>query len=99
MKNWGDGKIFEPFEDDLLHIIANPTTHLSSFQVRTICRDFGVVCIRREGQDIGKIISDDEILYEYKVILVPGLALLLFDRYAVHCFYGVSFSYANRWSP
>jgi hypothetical protein len=36
-------------------------------QVRTICRDYGVVCIRREGQDIGKIISDDEILHEFKV--------------------------------
>jgi nicotinamide mononucleotide adenylyltransferase len=35
-------------------------------QVRTICRDFGVVCIRREGQDIGKLISNDEILIEYK---------------------------------
>ncbi|GLT31036.1 hypothetical protein SLA2020_058030 [Shorea laevis] len=33
-------------------------------QVRTICRDFGVVCIRREGQDVEKIISDDEILRE-----------------------------------
>ena len=83
----------------MMVIPSNPNAHLSSFQVRIICRDFGVVCIRREGQDIEKIISDDEILYEYKVILVPGLALLLFDRYAVHCFYGVSFSYANRWSP
>lgn len=35
-------------------------------QVRTICRDFGVVCIRREGQDIGKLISNDEILIEFK---------------------------------
>ena len=54
-----------------------------------------MVCIRREGQDIGKIISDDEILNEYKVILVPGLALLLFDRFAVHCFYGASLFNAN----
>ncbi|KAG5546717.1 hypothetical protein RHGRI_018780 [Rhododendron griersonianum] len=37
-------------------------------QVRNICRDFGVVCIRREGQDIEKLISNDEILNEYKVI-------------------------------
>ncbi|KAI8553019.1 hypothetical protein RHMOL_Rhmol06G0312700 [Rhododendron molle] len=34
--------------------------------VRNICRDFGVVCIRREGQDIEKLISNDEILNEYK---------------------------------
>ncbi|XP_008796379.1 nicotinamide/nicotinic acid mononucleotide adenylyltransferase [Phoenix dactylifera] len=33
-------------------------------QVRTICRDFGVVCIRREGRDIEKIISSNEILNE-----------------------------------
>ncbi|KAE9458345.1 hypothetical protein C3L33_09747, partial [Rhododendron williamsianum] len=35
-------------------------------RVRNICRDFGVVCIRREGQDIEKLISNDEILNEYK---------------------------------
>ncbi|KAL7249079.1 hypothetical protein ACSBR1_011277 [Camellia fascicularis] len=35
-------------------------------QVRTICRDFGVVCIHREGQDIEKVISNDDILNEYK---------------------------------
>ncbi|XP_073102810.1 nicotinamide/nicotinic acid mononucleotide adenylyltransferase isoform X2 [Elaeis guineensis] len=33
-------------------------------QVRTICRDFGVVCVRREGKDIEKIISSNEILNE-----------------------------------
>ncbi|GLT83691.1 hypothetical protein SLE2022_019650 [Rubroshorea leprosula] len=36
-------------------------------QVRIICRDFGVVCIRREGQDVDKIISDDEILRQNMV--------------------------------
>ncbi|KAI3680221.1 hypothetical protein L2E82_50546 [Cichorium intybus] len=36
-------------------------------QVRSICRDYGVVCIRREGQDIEKIISCNDILTEYKV--------------------------------
>lgn len=36
-------------------------------QVRTICSDYGIVCIRREGQDVEKIISDDGILNEYKV--------------------------------
>ncbi|KAH7569206.1 hypothetical protein JRO89_XS06G0123400 [Xanthoceras sorbifolium] len=33
-------------------------------QLRTICRDYGVLCIRREGQDVDKIISDNEILNE-----------------------------------
>ncbi|KAK0587895.1 hypothetical protein LWI29_030817 [Acer saccharum] len=33
-------------------------------QVRAIFRDYGVVCIRREGQDVDKIISDNEILNE-----------------------------------
>lgn len=37
-----------------------------SFQVRTICRDYGVVCIRREGKDVEKIISADDILCENK---------------------------------
>ncbi|KAJ7960938.1 Nicotinamide-nucleotide adenylyltransferase [Quillaja saponaria] len=36
-------------------------------QVKTICRDYGVVCIRREGQDVEKIISDNEILNEHRV--------------------------------
>ncbi|KAG9448660.1 hypothetical protein H6P81_008625 [Aristolochia fimbriata] len=35
-------------------------------QVRTICRDYGVVCICREGKDINKIVCSDEILSEYK---------------------------------
>ncbi|KAL8131780.1 hypothetical protein AgCh_007635 [Apium graveolens] len=35
-------------------------------QVRTICRDYGVVCVRREGQDIEKLIAHDEILNECK---------------------------------
>ncbi|XP_011023613.1 PREDICTED: nicotinamide mononucleotide adenylyltransferase-like isoform X1 [Populus euphratica] len=34
--------------------------------VRTICSNYGVVCIRREGQVIKKIVSDDEILNENK---------------------------------
>lgn len=38
-----------------------------TFQVRTICRDFGVVCIRREGKDIEKIISSNKILKENMV--------------------------------
>ncbi|XXG44130.1 hypothetical protein AAC387_Pa01g4006 [Persea americana] len=35
-------------------------------QVRAICRDYGVVCIRREGKDIEKIIAADDILCENK---------------------------------
>lgn len=48
-------------------------------QVRIICRDYGVVCIRREEQDVKKIIADDEILNEneskIKVVddLVPNM--------------------------
>lgn len=57
---------------------------LISFQVRTICQDFGIVCIRREGKDIEKIISTDEILQENKVLkltkLVDGLSILKYIR-------------------
>ncbi|KAK7284009.1 hypothetical protein RIF29_13760 [Crotalaria pallida] len=31
-------------------------------QVKAICRDYGVVYIRREGQDVEKIISGDDVL-------------------------------------
>ncbi|KAK8946089.1 hypothetical protein KSP40_PGU019982 [Platanthera guangdongensis] len=34
--------------------------------VRAICRDFGVVCVHRNGKDIDQIISNDEILRENK---------------------------------
>ncbi|KAM3696147.1 hypothetical protein ACB098_06G016400 [Castanea mollissima] len=50
---------------DLLHSFGIPGAWIPD-QVRTICRDYGVVCIRREGQDVEKIISDDEILNEYR---------------------------------
>ncbi|WJX19812.1 nicotinamide-nucleotide adenylyltransferase [Trifolium repens] len=33
-------------------------------QVKSICRDYGVVCICREGQDVENTISDDNILNE-----------------------------------
>ncbi|GMN62338.1 hypothetical protein TIFTF001_031431 [Ficus carica] len=33
-------------------------------QVRAICSEYGIVCIRREGQDVEKIVSDDQILTE-----------------------------------
>ncbi|KAJ4974295.1 hypothetical protein NE237_007469 [Protea cynaroides] len=35
-------------------------------QVRTICRDYGVVCIRREGNDDERIVFSDDILNENK---------------------------------
>ncbi|XVE50848.1 hypothetical protein DITRI_Ditri01bG0196900 [Diplodiscus trichospermus] len=48
---------------DLLQSFSIPGVWIPE-QVRTICKDYGVVCIRREGQDVEKIISDDEILNE-----------------------------------
>ncbi|PQQ10425.1 nicotinamide/nicotinic acid mononucleotide adenylyltransferase [Prunus yedoensis var. nudiflora] len=51
---------------DLLHSFGIPGIWIAE-QVRGICRDYGVVCIRREGQDVDKIISNDEILKENRV--------------------------------
>ncbi|TKY57403.1 Nicotinamide/nicotinic acid mononucleotide adenylyltransferase [Spatholobus suberectus] len=48
---------------DLLHSFGIPGFWIRD-QVETICRDYGVVCIRREGQDVEKTISEDEILNE-----------------------------------
>ncbi|KAK2967290.1 hypothetical protein RJ640_004856 [Escallonia rubra] len=50
---------------DMLESFGAPGAWIPE-QVRTICRDYGVVCIRREGQDIEKIISSHDILHEYK---------------------------------
>ncbi|RWW06227.1 hypothetical protein BHE74_00012030, partial [Ensete ventricosum] len=50
---------------DLLESFATPGVWMLD-QVRTICQDFGIVCIRREGKDIEKIISTNEILQENK---------------------------------
>ncbi|CAL5392511.1 hypothetical protein HYC85_011571 [Camellia sinensis] len=50
---------------DLLESFSIPGAWIPE-QVRTLCRDFGVVCIHREGQDIEKVISNDDILNEYK---------------------------------
>ncbi|KAK6230081.1 hypothetical protein QUC31_001599 [Theobroma cacao] len=63
---------------DLLQSFSIPGFWIPE-QVRSICRDYGVVCIRREGQDVEKIITDDEILNEnrdnIKIVdeLVPNL--------------------------
>ncbi|OAY55272.1 nicotinamide/nicotinic acid mononucleotide adenylyltransferase isoform X1 [Manihot esculenta] len=46
---------------DLLQSFSIPGCWIPE-QVRTICKDYGVVTICREGQDVEKIISDDEIL-------------------------------------
>ncbi|XP_021288550.1 nicotinamide/nicotinic acid mononucleotide adenylyltransferase [Herrania umbratica] len=48
---------------DLLQSFSIPGFWIPE-QVRSICKDYGVVCIRREGQDVEKIITDDEILNE-----------------------------------
>lgn len=41
-----------------------------------ICRDYGVACICREGQDVEKIISDNEILNENKVFFQACFCIL-----------------------
>ncbi|XP_015900679.1 nicotinamide/nicotinic acid mononucleotide adenylyltransferase isoform X2 [Ziziphus jujuba] len=48
---------------DLLQSFATPGVWIPE-QIRTICSEYGLVCIRREGQDVEKIISNDEILNE-----------------------------------
>lgn len=50
---------------DLLESFGIPGFWLCE-QVRSICRDYGIVCIRREGQDIQRIIENDDILMENK---------------------------------
>ncbi|XP_028958838.1 nicotinamide/nicotinic acid mononucleotide adenylyltransferase isoform X2 [Malus domestica] len=50
---------------DLLHSFGIPGFWIPE-QVRSICRDYGVVCIHRDGQDVDKIISNDKILTENK---------------------------------
>ncbi|KAF8019649.1 hypothetical protein BT93_G0362 [Corymbia citriodora subsp. variegata] len=50
---------------DLLQSFGVPGAWIPD-QVRMICKDYGMVCIRREGQDIEKIISDDGILRDYR---------------------------------
>ncbi|KMZ73910.1 Nicotinate-nucleotide adenylyltransferase [Zostera marina] len=50
---------------DLLESFATPEVWIPE-QVKTICRNFGVVCIHREQKDMEKLISSDEILNENK---------------------------------
>ncbi|CAH9139872.1 unnamed protein product [Cuscuta epithymum] len=50
---------------DLLKSFSTPGVWIPE-HVRTICRDFGLVCVRRDSQDVDKIITDDDILNAYK---------------------------------
>ncbi|KAJ4972463.1 hypothetical protein NE237_005637 [Protea cynaroides] len=50
---------------DLLESFSIPGAWIRE-QVRSICKDYGVVCIRREGKDVEKIVSSDDILNENK---------------------------------
>ncbi|KAK4389895.1 Nicotinamide/nicotinic acid mononucleotide adenylyltransferase [Sesamum angolense] len=50
---------------DLLESFSIPGFWIRE-QVKTICRDFGLICIRRGGQDVQSIVSKDDILNEYK---------------------------------
>ncbi|KAL2550783.1 Nicotinamide/nicotinic acid mononucleotide adenylyltransferase [Forsythia ovata] len=50
---------------DLLESFSIPGFWIRE-QVKSICKDFGLVCIRRGGQDVEKIISKDDILNEHK---------------------------------
>nr|VDC87847.1 unnamed protein product [Brassica oleracea] len=48
---------------DLLESFCSPGVWIPE-QVRSICKDYGIVCIRREGQDVENMIFGDRILYE-----------------------------------
>lgn len=50
---------------DLLESFGIPGVWIPN-QLRTICRDYGVICIRREGKDVNNLISNNEILNENK---------------------------------
>ncbi|XP_075478544.1 nicotinamide/nicotinic acid mononucleotide adenylyltransferase-like isoform X2 [Primulina tabacum] len=50
---------------DLLESFTVPGVWIRE-QVKTICRDFGLVCIRRDGQDVENIVLNDDILNEFK---------------------------------
>ncbi|KNA12421.1 hypothetical protein SOVF_126120 isoform B [Spinacia oleracea] len=50
---------------DLLESFGIPGVWIPE-QVQALCRDFGVACIRREGQDVENIISSNGILNDNK---------------------------------
>ncbi|KAI3496802.1 hypothetical protein L1887_39178 [Cichorium endivia] len=68
-ENWTNScaslKVMLVCGSDLLESFGIPGVWIPE-QVRSIYRDYGVVCIRREGQDIEKIISSNDILTEYR---------------------------------
>ncbi|XVF70898.1 hypothetical protein PTKIN_Ptkin11bG0199200 [Pterospermum kingtungense] len=64
---------------DLLQSFSIPGFWIPE-QVRTICKDYGVVCIRIEGQDLEKIFSNDEILNENKVNGVSFILSIFFHK-------------------
>lgn len=60
---------------DLLESFSTPGEWIPD-QIRTICKDFGVICIRREGKDVEKIISSSVTLSECRVIMTSLWSLL-----------------------
>ncbi|CAN8248318.1 unnamed protein product [Cochlearia groenlandica] len=48
---------------DLLESFCTPGVWIPE-QAKTIFKDYGIVCIRREGQDVENMIFGDKILYE-----------------------------------
>ncbi|KAL2892104.1 Nicotinamide/nicotinic acid mononucleotide adenylyltransferase [Bienertia sinuspersici] len=50
---------------DLLESFCTPGVWLPE-QIQKICGDFGIACIRREGQDVDKIILSNDILNDNK---------------------------------
>ncbi|KAF3512375.1 hypothetical protein F2Q69_00001196, partial [Brassica cretica] len=60
---------------DSTRIYASLST-LCVLKVRSICKDYGIVCIRREGQDVENMIFGDRILYETRVSITKFLVSL-----------------------
>ncbi|KAF0898393.1 hypothetical protein E2562_007234 [Oryza meyeriana var. granulata] len=63
LANGGSLKVMLLCGSDLLESFSTPGVWIPD-QVSTICKDFGVICIHREGKDVEKIISSSEILNE-----------------------------------
>ncbi|CAI0437519.1 unnamed protein product, partial [Linum tenue] len=55
---------------DLLQSFSTPGVWIPD-QVRTICRDYGIACIRREELDVNQIIAADEIMNQHKDNIKP----------------------------
>ena len=50
------------------------------WKVKAICKDYGIVCIRREGQDVESMIFGDRILYETRVSTTEFLVSVSLDQ-------------------